>query len=204
MRIEAQLNQKDLEKLLKFAKKAPAECRRGIVSAINTSATQVKKAAKKSVEKRYSIGKELSAGNALLTIRAKQADLNARISVKGTRPSLTTNHDGLVSPTSPVSHKGLTMNQIRRIPPPDVEIVKGKRIPFKHGFVAKGKGSVVGIFTRSKNKRGKDVLEMHTTLSVANMVRQDEVANEYQTVARQQLSIQTPKQIQKRLEKLSK
>lgn len=204
--VRAELNQKDLEQLMQVFKKAPKECRRGIQSAINTSLTQVRKSAKKAVEKRYVIGKEAVSGTALLAVRAKPSDLNARIMVVGRRYSLSDAHPGLISPTSPVNRKGMTMNQIRRIPYPDVHITKARSVAFKGGFVANGKGGFTGIFVRGKSKKfkNKTVLEAKNTLSVANMVRADEVKVQYQATAREQLAIQTPKQVLKRLEKLSK
>lgn len=202
----AELNQKDLDQLMRVFRKAPQECRRGIQSAINTSLTQVRKSVKQAVTKRYVIGKEAVSGKALLAVRAKPSDLNAKIYVTGHRYSLSDAHPGLISPASPVDRKGMTMNQIRRIPYPKVHITKARSVAFKGGFVTHGKGGYTGIFVRGKSKKYKNVtvLEAQNTLSVANMVRADEVKVQYQATAREQLAIQAPKQIQKRLEKLGK
>lgn len=47
-------------------------------------------------------------------------------------------------------------------------------------------------------------MEMHSTLSAANMVKNEEVKANYQNVAQTQLSVQVPKEIKKKLEKLAK
>lgn len=203
--VQAEVNQQELKKLIKTLKKTPKECRSGITNAINRSLTQVNKSAKKAVIKRYTIGEEAASGKTFFPVRAKQSNLNARIVVRGTRYSLTTKHSGLISPEQPVSHKGMTMGQIKRIPYPRVHVENGGSAVFKRGFIARG-NNTVGIFSRGKSKKskGKTVLEMHSTLSAANMVKNEEVKANYQNVAQTQLSVQVPKEIKKKLEKLAK
>ena len=140
--VRAEINQKDLEKLIKVLKNTPKECRSGITNAINRSLTQVNKSAKKAVVKRYTLGKEVTAGKTFFPVRAKQSNLNARIVIRGTRYSLVTKHEGLISPSAPVSHKGMTMAEVKRIPYPRVHIENGKSAAFKRGFIARGKATL--------------------------------------------------------------
>ena len=210
MRIEAQFDPRELDKMRKALKKAPGECEKGLVSAINRSVKTTNTAMQKAVTERYNIKKgDLSGGstfkgeasnNLIKPIYAKPGALRAALWVRGSRLALVAKRR-LITPTAPKSHKGKTMRQIKRIPFPSVKVVKGKKTRYPHSFVAQGRGGTIGLFSRGKTT-GK--LTMQRTLSVANMVRYPSVQTATKTAASEALQKNAQHEIEYRLSKVMK
>ena len=214
--IDAKFDQKQLDKLLKTLEKAPKECRKGAVSAINRSVKSTNTALQKAITRRYNIKKEaLSGGSTFKSsssnnlIRPKMAtysDLTASIFVRGSRLSFNVLR-GMVSPTEPKSHKGKSLRQIRRMAPPKVKVLRGRSKSFKHAFIATSTGTdengqkskVTGLFSRGSN----GVLKFHRTLSPANMAREKSVAKATQKAAAEALEKNVEREIRYRLEKIT-
>lgn len=210
MRIEAQFDPAELKKLKRALSKAPGECEKGLVSAINRSVKTTNTAMQKAVTERYNIKKSgLSGGstfkgeasnNLIKPIYAKAGALRAALWVRGSRLALVAKRR-LITPTAPKSHKGKTMRQIKRIPYPSVKVVKSRKTRYPHGFVAKGDGGTIGLFSRGKTSRN---INMQRTLSVANMVRYSSVQTATKTAAAEALQKNAQHEIEYRLSKVMK
>lgn len=210
MRIDAQFDPAELKKLKRALSKAPGECEKGLVSAINRSVKTTNTAMQKAVTERYNIKKsDLSGGstfkgeasnNLIKPLYAKAGALRAALWVRGSRLALVAKRR-LITPTAPKSHKGKTMRQIKRMAYPSVKVVKGQKTRYPHAFVARGKGGTVGLFSR---QRGSRTIEMQRTLSPANMVRETSVVNATQTAAREALEKNVAHEIEYRLGRLAK
>ena len=73
--IDVKFDQKQLEKLLKTLEKAPEECRKGAVSAINRSVKTTNTALQKAITTRYNIKKKRPFGRVCIQRRRiKQPD----------------------------------------------------------------------------------------------------------------------------------
>lgn len=207
--IDAKFDQKQLEKLLKTLGKAPKECRKGAVSAINRSVKTTNTALQKAITRRYNIKKNALSGgttfkgdasnNLIKPKLASESNLSAQIMVRGSRLALVSAR-GMITPTAPRSHKGKTMRQIKRIPPPSVRIIKGSKKRYPHAFVATGRGGVTGIFSRGKYWRD---ITLQRTLSPANMAREKSVAKATQKAASESLEKNVAREIKYRLEKIT-
>lgn len=210
MQIDARFDPAELEKLKRALSKAPGECEKGMVSAINRSVKTTNTAMQRAVTGRYNIKKsELSGGstfkgeasnNLIKPIYAKPGNLRAAIWVRGSRLSLVAKRR-LITPTAPKSHKGKTMRQIKRIPYPSVKVVKGRKTRYPHSFVAQGDGGTIGLFSRGRTSRN---INMQRTLSVANMVRYPSVRTTTQTAASGALQKNVQREIAYRLSKVMK
>ena len=210
VRIDAQFDQNELKKLTNALRDMPKECKSGLISAVNKSAKSTNTAMQKAITQRYNIKKsDLSGGNTfgssssnnLIKINlAKKTAIEASIEVRGSRLSLVTAR-GMVTPKQPKSTKGKTTKQIKRIAPPKVKILKGKQKSYKHSFIATGKGGTVGLFARDKSN---DKLVMQRTLSIANMVKQRQIAEATQKAAKEALTKNVAHEIEYRLQKVSK
>ena len=208
--IDAQFDPKQLEKLLNALKKAPKECRKGAVSAINRSVKTTNTALQKAITTRYNIKKSALSGgsafkgdasnNLIKPKMATESNLSAQIMVRGTRLALVSAR-GMISPKEPKSHKGKTMRQIKRMAPPTVRILKGSKKKYPHAFVATGRGGVTGIFSRYKYLRD---IKLQRTLSPANMAREKSVAKKTKKAAEEALEKNVAREIRYRLEKISK
>lgn len=210
VRIDAQFDQNELRKLTNALKDIPKECKNGLISAVNKSAKSTNTAMQKAITQRYNIKKsDLSGGNTfgsgssnnLIKINlAKKTAIEASIDVRGSRLALVTAR-GMVTPKQPKSTKGKTIKQIKRMAPPKVKILKGKQKSYKHSFIATGKGGTVGLFARDKSN---DKLVMQRTLSIANMVKQRQIAEATQKAAKEALTKNVAHEIEYRLQKVSK
>lgn len=208
VRVDAQFDQNELRRLTNALRDMPKECKSGLISAVNKSVKSTNTAMQRGITQRYNIKKsDLSGGNTfqsddsnnLIKLNlAKKTAIEASIEVRGSRLSLVTAR-GMITPKQPKSTKGKTMKQIKRIAPPKVKILKGAQKTYKHGFVATGRGGMVGLFTRDSS--GK--LEMQRTLSIANMVRQREIAEATQRAAREALTRNVSHEIEYRLQRAS-
>lgn len=207
--IDAKFDQKQLDKLLKTLEKAPKECRKGAVSAINRSVKSTNTALQKAITTRYNIKKNALSGgsafkgdasnNLIKPKMATESNLSAQIMVRGTRLALVSAR-GMISPKEPKSHKGKTMRQIKRMSPPSVRILKGSRKKYPNAFVATGRGGVTGIFSREKGGRS---IQLQRTLSPANMAREKSVTKATQKAAAEALEKNVEREIRYRLEKIT-
>ena len=207
--IDAKFDQKQFDKLLKTLEKAPKECRKGAVSAINRSVKSTNTALQKAITTRYNIKKNALSGgsafkgdasnNLIKPKMATESNLSAQIMVRGTRLALVSAR-GMISPKEPKSHKGKTMRQIKRMSPPSVRILKGSRKKYPNTFVATGRGGVTGIFSREKGGRS---IQLQRTLSPANMAREKSVAKATQKAAAEALEKNVEREIRYRLEKIT-
>lgn len=210
MQIDARFDPAELENLRRALSKAPGECEKGMVSAINRSVKTTNTAMQRAITKRYNITKADLTGkgkakseksrNLIKPYYATPGRLNAAIWLRGERLALVAIRN-FISPSAPKSHKGKTMRQIKRIPFPTVKVVKGKKSRYAPGFVAKGRGGTIGLFSRGKTT-GK--LTMQRTVSIANMARYPAVAAAIKTAAAESLPKNVQHEIEYRLSKVMK
>ena len=210
MQIDARFDPAELENLRRALSKAPGECEKGMVSAINRSVKTTNTAMQRAITKRYNITKADLTGkgkakseksrNLIKPYYAAPGRLNAAIWLRGERLALVEIRN-FISPSAPKSHKGKTMRQIKRIPFPTVKVVKGKKTRYVPGFVAKGRGGTIGLFSRGKTT-GK--LTMQRTVSIANMARYPAVTAAIKTAAAESLPKNVQREIAYRLSKVMK
>lgn len=210
MQIDARFDPAELENLRRALSKAPGECEKGMVSAINRSVKTTNAAMKRAITKRYKItpadltgkgkAKSEKSRNLIKLYYATHRSLNAAIWLRGERLALVAIRN-FISPSAPKSHRGKTMRQIRRISFPTVKVVQGEKSRYAPGFVAKGRGGTIGLFSRGKTT-GK--LTMQRTLSVANMARYPSVQTATQTAASEALHKNVQREIAYRLSKVMK
>lgn len=204
MRIDAVMDKESLLKLQKALSRYPVECANGIVSAINKSMKSVDVEMQRAITKEYNVTKsDLNGGGAFKNAssrnlikehKANYANLNASIEVRGSR--MNTGARFLSRPKNPVSHKGKTMRQIRKIKYPVVMIRRGTKKPLA-AFVAYGKGTSRGVFVRDRGK-----LKMQKSLSTAEMASNEKVWKSTSDKAQSVLNDKVEQELNYRLGKL--
>lgn len=203
-----EIDERQMQKMQYALRKYPEECNKGLASALNKTLSKANTVLQNGITSTYNIKKQdltegnqfrsESSKNLLKLHKAKPQDLSAGIIVRSSRLSFNVKRN-MVSPTEPKSHRGKTMKQIKRIAPPKVKVRKGKSIKFKHGFVAKGKGNTVALFSREKDDRR---MKMHHTLSTVHMTKEQDIRRKAQTTVDESLSQNVEREINFRLEKV--
>jgi len=199
----------EIDKLYKTLNYLPKELPAAIASSLNKTLTSTNSQLQKQISKKYNIEKkDLSSSkkykseksNNLITIKkANYKNMSAYITVRG--PVLTLSRF-LVSPKSPVSFKGKTMRQIKKIRRPTVNVVRAKisTITKKHNaFVAKN-GEHLAIFERTDNGS----ISMLRTTSVAQMAGDKDIAEEVSKHSETMLSKKIQQEIKYRIIKAQK
>ncbi len=199
----------EIDKLYKTLNYLPKELPAAIASSLNKTLTSTNSQLQKQISKKYNIEKKNLSGskkykseksNNLITIKkANYKNMSAYIIVRG--PVLTLSRF-LVSPKSPVSFKGKTMRQIKKIRRPTVNVVRDKiaTITKKHNaFVAKN-GEHLAIFERTDNGS----ISMLRTTSVAQMASDKDIAEEVSKHSETMLSKKIQQEIKYRIIKAQK
>jgi hypothetical protein len=203
--MEMSINTNGMKSLSKTMKKFPGITEKALPPAINRTLTTVNTKMQKEITMKYRIKKsDLNGGsqyksetsNNLIKIKkASNKDPSGKLTVRGSSLTLSRFLQGN---KSPVSHKGKTMKQIKKLKSPKVQVKKGDSKPVKGAFVQKAKGTV-GIFQRDQN--GK--LQMLRTLSVAQMASNKEISNTANKIAKETLEKRLEHEMKRRIEKLA-
>ena len=204
MAVIIDISTKDLDILAKRFRDSPDTIMFATISALNKSADMVKTALKREIRQLYAItDAELSGkggykgfkSNNLITLRkATKGNCSSKIEVRGSTLNLSR---FLQSPKMPISHKGLTMKQIKKIKTPSVRVLKGqtKRLAGTHTFVASVNGRNL-IFERD----GKS-LKVLRTLSTAQMASNANVSRKVNELAKGIIIKKVEQEIEFRLSK---
>lgn len=199
----------EIDKLYKTLNYLPKELPAAVASSLNKTLTSTNSQLQKQISKKYNIEKKDLSGskkykseksNNLITIKkANYKNMSAYIIVRG--PVLTLSRF-LVSPKSPVSFKGKTMKQIKKIRRPTVNVVRTKisTIRKKHNaFVAKN-GEHLAIFERTDNGS----INMLRTTSIAQMASDKDIAEVVSKHSETMLSKKIQQEIKYRIIKAQK
>ena len=204
--MEIQIDTKNLDKLDIELKKFPKEAQKSIPAAINRTLSTVNTKMQREITTKYKLKKsDLSGGNKykseasnnLIKVKKASAMLpEGRIEVRGSTLTLSRFLQGS---KTPVSYKGKTQKQIKKLRPSRVQVKRGSTKSIKGSFLAKARGGTMGIFIRDLN--GK--LKMLHTLSVAQMASNKEVAQATQVVATDTLNKRIEHEIEYRINKMA-
>lgn len=199
------IDTQNIDNLSKAMKKFPDIAAKSIPAAINRTLSTANTRMQKEITIKYKIKKsDLSGGSKYKSeksnnlIRVKKAtakDAQGRIDVRGSTLTL---GRFLQGNRSPISHKGKTMTQIKRIRFPKVQVKRGSTKQVGGSFVAVAKNAT-GLFARDEN--GK--LRMLHTLSVAQMAGNKEVLETTQQSAMEDLEKRIEHELDYRLNKLA-
>lgn len=198
------IDTQNLNSLGKTMKQFPDVAAKSIPAAINRTLSTANTRMQKEITTKYKIKKsDLSGGskykseksnNLIKVKKATTKDAQGRIDVRGSTLTLARFLQGN---RTPVSHKGKTMAQIKRIRFPKVQVKRGTTKRVGGSFVATAKNAT-GLFARNEN--GK--LRMLHTLSVAQMAGNQEVLETTQQSAMADLEKRIEHELDYRINKL--
>lgn len=204
MPVDLKIDARQLDKLAKALSRNQKEMKASVISALNKSLSSVNTALQREITQKYNITKgELSGGkqyksyksnNLIRLKKASSSNTDARIEVRGSTLTL---GRFLRSQQTPISHRGKTIGQIRKIPTPKVMVYKGRsRSTAAHTFTAR-KNGVTHVFERD----GNDV-DMAHTLSTAQMASNPDVAEKVQKLASEIIDKKVEQELNYRIDKM--